>query len=331
MEAANAIYRGLARFIATCQSRGIHWCIENPADSLMWELPPIKALFEYGHLVKFQLCMFGGQRPTWKGFLTTVPQVQSMAVSCNGGHSHVSHERTKQPDGTMRYPTSEDAAYPRPLCLQLVKHVCSALSVPFVANPEVHNASPAVALAASAGRMPRGRKVPPLVPEYKHIATMPLNELPQVDHKRCLLAALPGVPAGSKLLSHSPCNGGESHASSNVVQCTFGIFFTQQEFLARATKCLHPADSLCAIDDDAKRVMFDTLTKGPAWVASHRAQTLKRWSEWASELERAEKDLHQQLEQGVRSVLKGKRLLLLQRIAEDINWPDKTLFDELKQ
>ena len=145
-----------------------------------------------------------------------------------------------------------------------------------MANPEVHNASPAVALAASAGRMPRGRKVPPLVPEYKHIATMPLNELPQVDHKRWLLAALPGVPAGSKLLSHSPCNGGESHASSNVAQCTFGIFFTQQEFLARATKCL-------------------------------------------------------QQEQGVRSVLKGKRLLLLQRIAEDINWPDKTLFDELKQ
>ena len=328
VDAANAIYAGLATFIRFCEDRSIAWCVENPADSLLWQLPPFKSLRQFGHLVKFQACMFGGSRPTWKGFLTTVGDMRAMAVSCNGGHEHKPYGRVRLPDGRMHYATSEEAAYPRPLCLQVVRHVCNMLSVPFIANPDFESSSAAVAVAASAHKLPRGRKVPPVVPEFKHIITVTVPVLPQVNDKRCLVASLDNIPQGSKLLSHGPRKGEQE--DSTCVHCTFGVYFPQDEFLARAKDCAHPSDSTSAIPDDVKKSLFETLTKGPAWIAEHRVKKLRLWNEWMLELKDREAAFHDSLDSGVRRVLKGKRVLLLQRIAEDLGWPDRTLFDELR-
>ena len=233
VDAANKIYRGLAEFVQFCSSRSILWCVENPADSILWQLPPFQVLRRSAKLVKFQACMFGGRRPTWKGFLTNVPEISCMEIACNGGHEHLPFGRTRLPDGSMHYATSEEAAYPRPLCLQVVQHICTALKVPFVANPSFDATTPAVALAASSQKLPRGRKVPPVVPEFKQIITITLPELPQVCPKRCLLAPLGAIPKGAKLLSHGPHQG--SDQVSNF-QCTFGVYFSQDEFFWRRQK-----------------------------------------------------------------------------------------------
>ena len=49
------------------------------------------------------------------------------------------------------------------------------------------------------------------------------------------------------------------------------------------------------------------------------------------ELQADEQSYQSSLDSGVRRVVRGKRLLLLERIASDIGWPDKSLFKELSE
>ncbi|CAJ1457867.1 unnamed protein product [Effrenium voratum] len=43
-----------------------------------------------------------------------------------------------------------------------------------------------------------------------------------------------------------------------------------------------------------------------------------------------ERALHSQLEPGVAAILEGKKLLLLERIAASLNWPDMAIFQEIR-
>lgn len=54
------------------------------------------------------------------------------------------------------------------------------------------------------------------------------------------------------------------------------------------------------------------------------------WRELAKGLEQKEAELHASLEPGVREILKGKRLLLLERLAGEIGWPDKCLHSDIR-
>ena len=98
----------------------------------------------------------------------------------------------------MRFPTQEEAAYPRPFCQQFILLVFRHLERSLPLHPaEV----PSAVATVSSVRQPRGRKFAPVMPEYKRILTYQVHALPPVDTKRCLLQALRDAPAGSKLLS----------------------------------------------------------------------------------------------------------------------------------
>ena len=117
-------------------------------------------MLKHAFFVTFDDWVFGGARTTAKTFLTNVPTLKAMAQRCNGGHVHLPFGRQKLPSGKYPYATAEEAAYPRPLCLQIVAQVCAALGIEFT---KMTTASiPTKAFAGSA-RLPRGRKVPPLV------------------------------------------------------------------------------------------------------------------------------------------------------------------------
>ena len=119
VEAANQIYRGLAAFVELLISLDIYFAVENPANSLLWLLPIWDKI-----LVTFDACVYGGSRKTAKTFLTNFPTLRAMAQRCNGGHSHLPFGRQKLPSGRFAYASAEEAAYPRPLCPQIVAQVC---------------------------------------------------------------------------------------------------------------------------------------------------------------------------------------------------------------
>ena len=91
----------------------------------------------------------------------------------------------------------------------------------------------------------------------------------------------------------------------------------------------HPFDLYHAVPDALLRVVFDVLTLGPVEIALRRAATLKRWVSLAHKLEKEETKLKQNMEPGVESILRPKRILLMQTLANELGWPDKHLFDEI--
>ena len=103
-----------------------------------------------------------------------------------------------------------------------------------------------------------------------------------------------------------------------------------EEFVTCSKQLWHPFDELRNLPDGLIRCTFKTLTSGMAEVTRHRIEKLTEWSELAKSLSRDEEKLHQTLDPNVAAILKGKRLLLLERLAEQISWPDKSIHKELK-
>ena len=89
-------------------------------------------------------------------------------------------------------------------------------------------------------------------------------------------------------------------------------------------------DSLFGLSDPLIKTMFEALTLGPVHVAYKRALLVKKLSRRAIELDKEEKRLHADMPQEVARVLKGKHLLLLQEVAESLDWPDSAVFTELR-
>ena len=329
VDAANAIYIGMAKFIEALIDRGIFFAVENPRNSLIWSLPIWKKIMKAAFFITFDACVYGGLRKTAKSFLTNVETLRAMEQRCNGGHSHLPFGRTKIAPGKYAYATAEEAAYPRPLCLQIVAQITLALGLTPILQDEF--STPARAFAGSL-RLPRGRKVPPLISEFAGIHVLTLNQLPTVDSKRCITSQLQFLPPGAKFLSHVLVKSGADGDETNPkFQCTFGVFHTQEMFVQKALRLSHPFDSLCPLKDVFLRVLFKMITGGPFLVMKHRSDMLKKWLAWAGELSAAEKQLHLSLEAGVEQVLAKKRILLLEKLAESVGWEDREIFKLMKR
>ena len=58
-----------------------------------------------------------------------MPEMTGIEATCPGNHEHAPFGRTRQPDGTFKYATSDEAAYTKQLCLQVVSVVQNALNL----------------------------------------------------------------------------------------------------------------------------------------------------------------------------------------------------------
>ena len=323
LDAANLLYMQLYDFTLFLQERKIHWSIENPANSWLWQLDPYAALVEQSSKVCLQSCAFGGSRPTWKAFLTSMPQLLCLGLSCPGNHQHAPYGRKRLPDGQMHYATSEEAVYPRGLCHQLVQVISRTLHVPIL--DITSKPSCASLVQAAAAHQTRGHTRPTVVSEFSHVVDLELPSLPQVNAKQRLRHAVRHVPAGSKLLMYS-LKGVEGNRS---FCCKFGCYRSKAQFVADALVASHPFFDSLPLPDSSKKALFTLLVKGPAWVASFRAKTMSKWTEWAKHLSADERAVKEGLDPGVRQVLGRKRVLLWKKIAADLCWPDAGVFDQL--
>ena len=167
----------------------------------------------------------------------------------------------------------------------------------------------------------------PLLSEFVATTVTTLDQLPPLDSKGCLRNNLQGIPQSSKMLSFEKIGGGEVKTK---FRCKFGIYRSPVIWLKDARELAHPFDQYHAVPDKMLEVVFNMLTMAPDVVARQRAHQLKTWMSWASELEASEKSHKLSLEEGVRAILQPKKLLLLKRIAESLDWrsmPVSTLWD----
>ena len=207
-----------------------------------------------------------------------------------------------------------------PLCATMW-HIVAGLPTTIIqAQPKS-----AVATAAAAAKLPRGRKVPSLVPEFVCISVVQLDTLPPADTKRCLISEIGSIPKGSKFLSHVLIRKGGDIDHGTRFECSFGIYRSKSDFLAKAVQLVHPFDDLCPLKDDCIRMVFTLVTKGPLWVVNKRIEVLKSWTAKAKLLLADDRRLKSHLEAGVASVLASRKLLLLQFLADQVGWPDKEI------
>ena len=110
--------RALKRGRVCDEKKKIH-SVEHPWNSWLWELQPAKMLEEENHVYGCSsACCFGGAREKWTGLLANSQSVaQAVHLPTCEGHDHLkSYEVEERPDGSLYYPTEEEAAYPEGWC-----------------------------------------------------------------------------------------------------------------------------------------------------------------------------------------------------------------------
>ena len=331
VRSANQIYLHLAALCQDMVRTRVPFSVENPGNSIMWLIPVWRDLVHTCRQVRFDSCCHGGLRKKSTLFLTNVPEFEQLRATCQNDHPHAPWGKVLHM-GKMVFATSLEAAYPRVLCERVAAAVVLACARRgFAVEPLTEfSSTPAVAAAAATGKLPRLSKFKPLVPEFAHTVTVTLQAsgLLPLDSKHCLTRALQGVPAGARLLKGVE---GASCKGSAGDRVSFGVYRSEEQFVTFAKQLDHPFDTCRAIPDGLLRVLAAKLMRSPVETMKARLQTLTKWQAWAAELEGAEAGLRSSMDPCVAKVLQGKRLLLLERVADDLGWPDKSLHSELRE
>ena len=315
------MYDRLGQLVEELQRRAIPWSIENPTNSLMWNLHFFSFAVVHGEWVHCHACAFGGTRKKLTTFLVSDATLyNSLERFCPGDHEH---EGWGFDTSTGTFNTAKEAEYPDEMC-QVYAEIVSKIAQN---RGVVVDDFTAKSSATGPQTQKRGRRVPQVIPEFLWTRTMLLEAIPRVDHKRCLLHACGDIPAGCKLL-RTEANKGKL---GNLFLCVFGCFRSMQQFVEASKQLWHPYDELKNLPDAMVKNLFWYLTTSPTAVTKQRLECMTRWKLLCKELQPMEMQLHDQMNDTVAGVLRGKNILLMRQIAEEINWPDTELFDEMIQ
>ena len=167
----------MAGFLMACIRKGVGISVENPTRSLMWLTPWFKALLKMPGVfrISFQNCMHGGTRPKWSDWATNVEQLRSLTAHCDGSHRHEPWSVSKS-CRSWEFSTSAEAEYPALLCTRAAKRirlyaVSEGLDIKededMAEEPKDNTVSSSSAYMAGAGRQPRGKIFPEMIPEFK--------------------------------------------------------------------------------------------------------------------------------------------------------------------
>ena len=158
------------------------------------------------------------------------------------------------------------------------------------------------------------------------MVTVNLKQLPTMSSKKTLMNHLHGAPAGSKLLRSEAKRGSTGEMT---YLCVFGIFHSKAEFTRLSLTLQHPFDDLKHLADCLKMSLFEMLSTSKVKLSKRRLKTLQLWRTWAAELE-GQEPVH--LCNPIwPTFFRGKRLLLLEKLAAQIGWPDKNIHQEIRQ
>ena len=179
-------------------------------------------------------------------------RLSPLGVSCSENHSHSARLEPK-----LVLPPLFCAASVECLLKQLFDLGAQA---PARCLPDQH-ISLSRAAALMVGKQPKGKRLKPLVAEFRNLVTLqgdpdvlPLGKLASqwegCNHK---------LPAGTKCIRSVPTSGGGSQdlsaASNSSVDRTYGIPWSQTEFRSEAFKQGHPKRLECGVPDPLKVVV----------------------------------------------------------------------------
>ena len=317
---ANKIYALTVQIAKLCLHLDILVSIENPRGSYYWELPPVVELRKDPRMQDndMQNCMHGSERDKWSRWLATKHLLVPMQLKCDNSHSHKAWGFLPGPG--WHFATAEEAEYPDAMCESVAdlvyKHCLNKgySAVPHsLAEGQMSSEQTLLARRAAVGKQPRGRKLPPLLPEFAMVEET--LDKPSKDDKSC------------RLLRQFYRKGPDE---SQQLWYVVGRYAEPEVFLQQAIEVQHPLDSLCTVDDITKRALFDILYLGPVGLSRKRLRALEEMEAMRKHLEVEEAVLHGKLPPNQRKVLEGKNLLLFQSLLIKTGYGDKDLVKDMQ-
>ena len=361
-ETANQVYEATAAIIRKCLELDLVCSVENPENSLFWFYPDIEAVMQLagGHSVSFHNCMHGGSRNKLTKWWATKDIYEPLRSSCDNKHKHAAWN--PQPVGTkLTFPTASEAAYPFLLCKRVMAIVLSYAMEMGALDPDTLQAQLPQTSNTShrwiLDMLPKGKKLKPLVSEFQQYMFF-LNTLDADPEKSEFFLA---QPKGARLVQRqiqwgkvrvdghtgsqkffweadgkctqlsegTPVIWSTNSENFQAELCTIGIPREPWDFLQRAVAAGHPRTLALHLNSEVTDMLRENFEGEPFLLVKKRAAFLMKWTERCKQLEVAEHELHNSLEPHLQKVLTGKRLLVLQEILEDLEYPDKSLVSDI--
>ena len=353
VELANVLYQQCAKIFEFCCREGILATIENPGNSYFWLTTYMKQLHPSCNYFDVMLhhCMYGSERRKLTRLRANFEQLQKLGVRCNNQHKHAKWGLVKS-----RWATSLEVEYPHALCKAWARvFIDTILELGAIPPPlqlsELDDHSLRQSQAA-ASKQPRGKKLPPLVKEFKQVCKLvgPQNDMWQqsTTENWCVPSSimctpyLPVIPAGSKLLRsqiHGEKSGranmeAESPQNDHVeqqqlVECAVGIPWEPNEFVEQAKGLGHPKLFVHGVPKILESTIRWITNETPCNIAKFRSAVAMRWTKKALELKDAEEAIKDDMPLHCRKVLADKRLALFDAMLIDAAYGDTKLVSDI--
>ena len=334
---ANALYRLTYQVLRHCSSAGLNVSVENPRNSLFWNVlerfaeadgaswpPPALEFVDFGQ------CCHGSDRPKATRFLCTRGLFSELRARCPGDHAHkpwglVFHEKS------MQFATSLESAYPQLLC----KRMAACLQTAAAAHRIFLTAAADLTTRASAATGRQTHRFPPLIPEFVSVTWEPASFQPDSSCK-ILLSHAAGEDIGREGQSEpstEPPNKAPKTSSSltpkpQLQGCVkVGRYLSMQDHVAKALTLKHPVDTVVALDQDQLDAISFCMEHSDNELINHRKLQLLKIKILAKKLEPQEAKLHSTFEPWFEKVVGGKKLLLWKELLEQISYDDMQVID----
>ena len=341
-------------YLHTCEliewaySFDIACSIENPANSIFWLIPFVVALFKKigGYETLFHNCCHGGLRRKLTKWWDTHGIFGELAAICDNDGSL--DWKPVASDNKLNLPTASEAAYPFLLCTRLVDSVKAHVTESGALDPQNLQEQIEVEDKNShsfiLGMLPRGKKFRQLVSEFEQYIDCYIT--PGDD--RMLDKFLSVCPKGSRAANRRCLKWGDVRVDSidenfidrkfldantslecRVEKISIGIPRSPIDFCNRSFLAGHPRSIAVHLSQQVQDALNANFFDEPHLVAKRRAVFFAKWSKRAAELRGRESEVLHSCPEHVEKIMKGKNLQLLREILSDLDYPDKTLVDDL--
>eukprot|EP00435_Cladocopium_sp_Y103_P056505 s1613_g19.t1 len=322
------VYGAACRLILLCHSLGVHWTVEQPARSIFWLTSFWQSVLAVltPWIVTFHSCMYGGMRPKKTTLAGDLQCLQELAAECTNQHVHL-------PWGTTPYgfATAEEVEYPLQLCKRWAQLVYEAIRPSYVQPKAALPAHPDKKARAMANK--QTKKSLAFIPEWSHIQSLVVDQVPTFTIGTKLKEAVQvnGVtlPAYSRILRVTQKPIAKTGEEKQLWEIAYGVPWEAESFIQEALLRGHPANIFEGLAGSIKEAIMNNVEKRPEVIARDRAAFLKKWTTRAAELAAQEKVLHDQMPPHRKLILQGKRFLVLREMLREMEFPDKTLVDDM--
>ncbi|CAE7775417.1 RE1 [Symbiodinium sp. CCMP2592] len=188
------LYEFCGKLFSVCWSKGILFSCENPGQSELWRTPQwCKHTLCLNSIdTVFHMCMWGSLSPRFTRIVHSVPSLTQLGVRCCGVSSSHTHEsRNVLHDST--FPLDLSRAWANAIVEQLV----ALGALPRARSLDESRVPLHREAQVAAASQPTRKKVPPLVSEFRCVATIDTPK-PFLDTASKKLEGPIPIPAGAK-------------------------------------------------------------------------------------------------------------------------------------